>query len=150
GLDKPDATVTVRVTGADGKTVEHVLHVVKPRPGTPRDRGHELDARVDKSDVLVELGGEWALALMAAPERFRDRTGGRAEGVDGVKMERGARKVTFALADMAWRMTEPVDAEAEGVELNEFLKAVAPLRADERVAEKPADLKPYGLDKPQA
>jgi hypothetical protein len=51
-------------------------------------------------------------------------------------------------------MTEPMDAEAEHLELDDFVNALARLRADELVAEKPKatpeDLKPYGLDKPEA
>ena len=42
-----------------------------------------------------------------------------------------------------------VPAEAEQSELEDLVNALAPLRADELVAEKPADLKPYGLDKPE-
>ncbi len=41
-------------------------------------------------------------------------------------------------------------AEAEQSDLDELINALARLRADELVAEKPADLKPYGLDKPEA
>jgi hypothetical protein len=47
-------------------------------------------------------------------------------------------------------MTEPVPAEAEATSLDEFVRAASRLRADELVAEKPADLKAYGLDKPEA
>src|SRR5205823_562829 len=35
-------------------------------------------------------------------------------------------------------------------DLDDFVNAVARLRADRLVAEKPADLNPYGLDKPTA
>ena len=47
-------------------------------------------------------------------------------------------------------MTAPLEAEAEHLDLDDFLNGVARLRADELVAEKPADLKPYGLDRPEA
>ena len=69
---------------------------------------------------------------------------------DKIVLERGPRKATFASVDGTWKMTEPVAAAAEQTEVEEFINAVARLRADEMVAEKPADLKPYGLDKPQA
>src|SRR5207302_8024669 len=59
------------------------------------------------------------------------------------------RKVTFTRGDTAWSMTEPVKAEAEDAELDELVKSMRRLRAEEIVAEKGADLKPYGLDKPQ-
>jgi hypothetical protein len=50
-------------------------------------------------------------------------------------------------------MTDPVEAEAEHAEMEEVLfgkDGLAKLQADELVAEKPSDLKTFGLDKPAA
>jgi Domain of unknown function (DUF4340) len=52
--------------------------------------------------------------------------------------------------DGSWKLTQPIEAEAEQADLEEFLNGLSHLRADELVADKPADLKAYGLDKPQA
>jgi hypothetical protein len=67
-----------------------------------------------------------------------------------VFIDRGSRKAIFAKVDGTWKMTEPASADAEAAELDELLHAVSRLRADELVADKPADLKPYGLDNPEA
>ena len=48
------------------------------------------------------------------------------------------------------QLTEPVAADAEQTEMEDLINALARLRADELVADKPADLKPFGLDKPEA
>jgi hypothetical protein len=47
-------------------------------------------------------------------------------------------------------MTAPVEAKAENDPVEDFLNKAAKLEADELIADKPADLKPYGLDKPTA
>jgi hypothetical protein len=56
--------------------------------------------------------------------------------------------------DGTWKLTAPLDAEAEHTELDDFVNVLARLRADELESDKPKptadDLKPYGLDKPAA
>src|SRR5262249_16120245 len=81
--------------------------------------------------------------------KFRDRTLIRFADADRIVMERGPRKVTFAKVDGTWRMTAPLSAEAEAAALDELLNAVARLRPDELITDKPADLKPFGLDSPE-
>jgi len=51
--------------------------------------------------------------------------------------------------DGTWKMTEPQATEAEATDIDDLVGSLARLRADELVAEKPADLKPYGLDAPE-
>jgi hypothetical protein len=70
--------------------------------------------------------------------------------VDRVVLERGPRKAVFAKVEGTWKLIEPVEAAAEQTELDDFLNAVARLRADELVAENATDLRPYGLDRPEA
>jgi hypothetical protein len=64
-------------------------------------------------------------------------------------LERGDRKAVFAKVDGVWKMTAPVKAGAEDADLDDFLRGLYRLRADEIVAEKPGDKKPFGLDPPQ-
>ena len=68
---------------------------------------------------------------------------------DKVVITRNGKDVTFIKAGGNWKMKEPVEADAEDEALRELHDALARLRAEEIVAEKPADLKPYGLDKPE-
>jgi hypothetical protein len=56
--------------------------------------------------------------------------------------------VVFSKSDAAWQMTAPLKVDAEDAALDDFLKDLRRLRADEIVAEK-SDLKQFGLDRPQ-
>jgi Domain of unknown function (DUF4340) len=49
-----------------------------------------------------------------------------------------------------WRITKPIGAEASEDVVNNLVRAVARASVDETVDEKPKDLKPYGLEPPQA
>src|SRR5262249_40606067 len=95
-----------------------------------------------------------AKMLLAEPIQFRDRNLKRLADADRVELERGERrgpaKAVFAKVDGNWKMTAPVESDAEQADLDDFLNALLKLRADELVAEKPADLKPFGLDRPEA
>jgi hypothetical protein len=149
GLDAP-AVVTLRLSEG-GKPAERVLKIGKPvdeksPTGQPPDRF----AQVAGSQAVTVIAGPLADQLLAAPIRLRDRAIARFADADKVVLERGPRKATFANIDGTWKLTEPTEAAAEQTELDDFVNAVARLRADEMVAEKPGDLKPYGLDRPEA
>jgi hypothetical protein len=64
-------------------------------------------------------------------------------------MTRGGRHVAFAKVEGTWKMVQPVSAEAEQSELEDWVNALARLRADELLAEHPTDLHSVGLDRPQ-
>jgi hypothetical protein len=92
-----------------------------------------------------------AKRLLADPLKFRDRTLARFVDADRATLTRGDRTVTFAKQDGTWKVTEPLSADAEQSDLEEFANALARLRADELVEEKPNDVRlaDYGLDKPE-
>jgi hypothetical protein len=54
--------------------------------------------------------------------------------------------------DGSWKLTEPLTGDAEQDDLDDFVNALAKLRADELVSEKPSadELKRFGLDRPEA
>jgi Domain of unknown function (DUF4340) len=141
-LDPPAATVTLRLS--EGK--EHVLRLGKAAD----DKSGDRFAVVDKSNAVVVLAGPLAKRLTAAPLHYRDRTLARFADADRISLQRDRRKATFAKVDGTWKLVEPVQADAEQTELEDFLNALARLRADELVADTSDDLKPYGLDRPEA
>jgi hypothetical protein len=150
GLVEPAAVLVLRVTEGEGKTSEKVIkigHEVNsdPKAARPQDRY----AIVEGSEAVGTLPGALVDRLLAAPIKFRDRAIAKFADADKALLERGPRKATFALVDGTWKLTEPLQADAEQSDLEEFVNALARLRADELVEEKPADLKPYGLDKPE-
>jgi hypothetical protein len=145
GLDAPVAVLTLRLSG-DAKPPERVLKIGKVADKVAGDRL----VQVEGTSTVAVLPGELARRLVADPLKFRDRTLARFTDADRAILERGPRKATFAKIDGTWKLTEPLEAEAEQADLDDFINALARLKADELVAEKPASLKPYGLDRPTA
>ena len=148
GLDVPAAVVTIRVMAKD-KPTDSVLEIGKVDDEKGKERGDRF-ARLAGSNTVVVLPGALVKQLTAAPLAFRDRTIAKIGVPDKVTVERGGRKAVFVKAGAGWKMSEPLDTEAEQMELEDWLKAVSNLRANELVVEKAADVKPYGLDRPQA
>jgi hypothetical protein len=151
GLDVPSATVTL-VLEKDGKPVTHILKF--GAPVDPKAPDGDRYAQVEGSKVIAVLPRMIAKRLLDEPLKYRDKTlVKRLAEPDRVTMERGDRagdkKVVFTKADGNWKLTAPVTADAEHADMEDYLNALYKLRADEWVAEKPKDLKEYGLDKPE-
>jgi hypothetical protein len=145
GLDKPELTVKLYI-GGEKKMIE--LKVGKAADETSGDRFAQL---VD-SDKVVVLSGDLARRLFAPPLKFRDHTLARStDDVNRIVLERGDQKTVFVRTDGVWkRLLDNVEVEVDHEALEDFVNSAARFRADELVADKPADLKPYGLDQPQA
>jgi Domain of unknown function (DUF4340) len=146
GLSEPAAVWTLRSPGGEGKMGEHILKIGKEESAETGNRF----VLVEGAETVGVLPRELVRPLLAAPVAFRERTLARFADADRITLERGTRKAVFAKVDGNWKLTDPVTADAEQFELEDFLSAVARLRADELVADKPANLKPYGLDRPEA
>jgi hypothetical protein len=153
GLVKPAATIKLDVIGRGGKPSTKSLKIgalVSPT----RERG-EVDpmkphgdryAQTEGATTVVVLAGGIAKRLMAEPIKFRDRSLANFVTADKVVITRGGKDITFTKSGGAWKMNQPVEADAEDEALRELHDALARLRAEEIVTEKAADLKPYGLD----
>lgn len=151
GLDAPAAVVTVQFRGGgDPRAGERVLKIGKVVPNARPGAGVAPDRYVmaEGGSAVGVLSGGLAARLLADVLQFRDRNVAQLGDMDRAVLEQGPRKAAFAKSDGVWRLVRPTEAEAEQTALEEFLTSVAHLRADELVAEKPANLKPYGLDQP--
>jgi hypothetical protein len=144
GLDKPEATVAIKVEG--DKPTEYVLDVGK----VAQEGREERFALVKGSPKVGVLSGEVVKALLAGPLAYVDHQLARFSDADKLQMESGQRKATLRRLEGTWKMTEPISAPVEHDALEGFLDGLYRLRADELVAEKPSedDLKRYGLDRP--
>jgi hypothetical protein len=149
GLDEPAAVVTLRLAGAEGKKTELVLKVGKPV--AEAGKGGERFAQAQGSQTVVVLPAALADGLLGGPLGFRNRVVKTFVDADRAVLERGPRKAVFARVEGTWKLTEPLEAEADNAELDNLIQAVARLRASEFVADKLTDakLKVYGLDKPE-
>jgi hypothetical protein len=156
-LDKPVATLTIRLARTGGKPEEHLLKIGKvverdarSKGATTTDADGDRFAVVGNATAVFVLPGALVRQLTAPALQFRDRNLARLGDADRIILERDRRKAVFAKVDGTWKMTEPLQAEAEQTDLEEFAQTVARLRADELVAERPTELKPYGLERPLA
>jgi hypothetical protein len=148
GLDDPAAVLALRVSDAEGKMSERLLKIGESADAAGKTAGDRY-AMLEGTDKVAVLPGALVRQLVAKPIAFRDRAIARFVSADKVVLERGMRKATFAQVDGNWKMTEPLAADADQADLDDFINAVARLRADELVSEKPEDLKPFGLDPPE-
>jgi hypothetical protein len=149
GLDKPAAVVTLKLVDPTGAATEHVIKVGNPavEPGQ-KDSGQRY-ALVNKGDRVVVLSAALSKHLIAPALHFADRNLASFASVDQAVLERDNRRAVFS-KDNVWKMTAPVADEAEDAALDDLLRDLRRLRADELVAEKGADLKQFGLEKPEA
>jgi hypothetical protein len=148
GMDNPDAVVTLKAAATDAKAKPHMLRVGKAANGPGSAPGDRF-VQGDPADVVGVIPAALAERLLASSLQFHDHTLAQVSGVDRIFLERGPRKAVFANVDGTWKETSPVDAEVEQADLEDFLKTLGNLRADQLVADKPATLKPYGLDAPE-
>ena len=148
GLAEPAATLTLKV-GDQNK----VLKVGGPVDAAEPDGDRYAVAVPADPKAAVTVGvlpAALANRLLAPPLKFRDKALAKFVDAEKITLARGDRNVTFAKVDGTWKVTEPAKADAEQTDLDEFVNAAAKLRADELEADKPDDLKPFGLDKPEA
>ncbi|HET6572981.1 MAG TPA: DUF4340 domain-containing protein [Fimbriiglobus sp.] len=149
GLKDPAATVTLTV-GLE-KPETKILKLGNPVDAAKPDGDrYALAEHKDGPVVVGVLSGALAKRLLAEPIKFRDRSLAKFVDADRLTLTRGDRTVTFAKVAGTWKVTQPVQADAEQTGLDELVNTLASLRADELAAEKPADLKPFGLDSPEA
>lgn len=145
GLDVPAATLILQRTGTPG-AADWQLKI-----GAATDGGRFAAAGTDTVFVLPDSKADpLATRLLADPIKFRDRALARFNDADRIIVSHGGRAATFSRRDGFWKMTAPMAADAESGEIDELVLAAGRLRADELIADKPADLAPYGLEKPQA
>lgn len=149
GLDPPEAVVTLKMS-PNAKEAPRILKLGKPVDGANKTVAKPPDrfAQLDGSPIVGVVSGALCQKLLAGPLQFRDRMVAQFTDADRIVLERGPRRAVFAKVEGSWKMTKPLAGEAEQTELEDFVNAVARLKADELVTEKASDVKPYGLDKP--
>ena len=106
-------------------------------------------AQAEGATTVVAISGNIAKKLLAEPIKFRDRALANFLTADKIVVTRNGKDVTFLKAGGNWKLKEPLETDAEDEALRELHDGLARLRAEEIVAEKPADLKTYGLESPE-
>ncbi|MCZ2341046.1 MAG: DUF4340 domain-containing protein [Bacteroidales bacterium] len=151
GLDKPTATLTLTVglETPSTRTLRLGKLVDEKKPAAGR---YAVVVPVDPKAPLTVAVLPTTLTdqLLAGPLAFQDRTLARFVDADRIQLTRGERTITFRKVGGSWKVTAPLSADAEQGALDDLINTVARLRAAEWVAVKPKELKPFGLDSPEA
>jgi Domain of unknown function (DUF4340) len=153
-LNPPRFTVTVRLAG---ETAPRRLNV-----GSKTPTGADLYATIEGQPKLVLLSSYVEDSLNKTPFSFREKSVLKfaREGVDSLTIEAtGNPTVSLTKKGNDWRLLKPVDAKVDFGSVDTVVSKVAQAKMKAIVAPDatkpsaeitPADLKKYGLDKPQA
>ena len=147
GLDKPDATIAITLSGE--KTETHTIALGKTDPLGGRY------ARVDGGKAVALIPSSAADALARKKFEYADRTLLSFDPTTLVGLTRKQGKEELELAPAAaigWDMLKPAKQKADQPFMDELAEALSRLRA-ERVAaygKKEQVFKQYGLDSPTA
>jgi hypothetical protein len=141
GLDKPAAGVTLALK--DGKTLSLQL-------GARTPTGVWVYAR-EKDKPPVFTVSDSVLRLATAPVAdFRDKTilAFDATSVRGLDVTIGGETLALDHAGSVWNIIRPAARRADADLIGDFLGKLGAARIKEFVAESPASLAPWGLDRP--
>ncbi|HZZ78164.1 MAG TPA: DUF4340 domain-containing protein [Gemmataceae bacterium] len=147
GLDQPTAVVTLYLEDLGRK---HVIKVGNLSKDATHNDTDERFAQVDDKAMVIVLSPELSRSLVAPALFYADRNLASFSGADRAELTRGGRTFVFTREDKGWQMTQPTKGKADSTELDDLVRGLQRLRADEIVAEKAGDLKKYGLDMPVA
>ncbi len=142
GLEPPRAVVRV---GARGRWHEVWI-------GDQAPMGDLVYVRLDGGTDVLAVPRETAEALPARAEDFRDRALLYGAPTDVARMDIAARGgfIQVVLRGGEWRITQPVDARADGEKVGHLLAALFGARVERFVGEAGADLVAYGLGQEDA
>lgn len=146
GLSNPRIAVSFKAAGdADYRH----LYI-----GDKTPTGQDLFARRgdEKKVFLISSFQESALGKSAFDLRDKSILKVDREKVDGLDLTAGAQTVTIAKDGTEWKLTRPVQARADYGTVEGLIGRLQSARMKSIVADEAgaADLKKYGLDKPQA
>lgn len=146
GLDQPTAILKLELLGKGGRPTEKSLKIGAVTDTTKPDGDRYV--QLEGNSTIVVLSGPMAKRLLAEPVKFRERSLASFVTADKITITRDGKDASF-IKSGTWKMNDPVAADAEDEAMRELHDQLARLRAEEIVAEKAADLKLYGLDKPE-
>jgi hypothetical protein len=142
GLEKPRASVTVRTPRG-----ESTLFL-----GNEARQGDALYVQFKGSKDVHLVDKYLATRLEKKLEDYRERGlfDFTADAVQRLELRGGGKLVELARTNQDWRIVQPLSVRADRNKVDEFLRQVASLRADDFLSEDPASSRDFGLDEPSA
>lgn len=145
GLEPPKFSVSVKTAGGAAPKVVHF--------GEKTPTGADLYARVAGDPRLIVVSGYLEDSLNKSTFGLRDKAALQFERdlVDAVSIDvTGSPALAFAKRGDAWRFTRPYDASADAASIDGMIGRLATARMSAiESKDGTADLKKFGLDKPQ-
>ena len=146
GLEPPRFVVSFKTAG---DATPRRLQVGKRTP-----TGGDLYARVEGDPKVFLISSYLEDSLNKSTFKLRDKTvlEFNREGVDTLTVEsQGGKPMSFVKRDSTWRFTAPIDAKADFSAVDGLVSRIAQARMKTiESSGGEADLKKFGLDKPQA
>lgn len=148
GLEPPAAIITLTI-GEKGE--QKTLRLGNPVDAAKPDGERYATVETPNPEAIVGiLPAVLANKLLTPVVGFRDHTLAKFVDADKAVLDRGDRKLTFAKVGAGWKVIEPLVTAAESGDLESLIADCGKLRVDTWVAPRTGDLKPFGLDKPEA
>jgi hypothetical protein len=150
GLEPAEAVLTLTI---GEKLEQKVLRIGRPVDAAKPtgDRYAAVESATVEATVGI-LPANLVNKLLAPPVSFRDRTIARFVDADSLTLERPGRTITFTKVAGTWKVTQPLNADADQPALDDLVNELAQLRASDWVAfqPNPQQIKDFGLENPQA
>ncbi len=144
GLDPPGTEVTFR-TSAD--SVPKRLLIGGKTPGSG-----ELYAQTDRSGAVVLIASFHENTFNKGTFELREKAILKFDRTkaDGLEIDHGSTALAFAKSgDVDWSMLQPFAARGDFSAIDGAISVLASTQVQKFVSEVAADLKPYGLDRPE-
>jgi hypothetical protein len=150
GLAPPRFSVGYRVSG--DPTMHRLLVGIKTTTGS------DLYVQVEGQPKVFLIGGFLEDTLNRTPFSLREKTVLKfaRESADRVTIDQGGKVITLAKSGVtAWRMTAPTESRADMSTIDGVISKMSQakmkaIETTDAAGPSAADLKKYGLDKPQA
>jgi hypothetical protein len=142
GLDRPDMVVELIESDISKRLL------LKKAP----DRGVGLYALVEPGEGVVSTDARLLSDLSRSPAELRDRHLLRFDvaNVNGVTLQRGEHTIVLVKEKDTWRITAPIDAEANAGAIYDLLHTLKDLRYLDIAQEGARNVGRYGLRTPHA
>ncbi|MCC7519587.1 MAG: DUF4340 domain-containing protein [Verrucomicrobiae bacterium] len=140
GLEKPRASVIVRTPKGESTLLL----------GNEARQGDALYVQV-KGDKDVHLVDKYlATRLEKKLEDYRERAlfDFAADEVQRLELRGGGKLIEMARTNQLWRIVQPLNARADRGKMDEFLRELTSLRAEDFLSEDPAASREFGLEEP--
>jgi hypothetical protein len=140
GLEKPRASVTLRTPKS-----ESTLFL-----GNEARQGDALYVQVKGSREVHLVDKYLATRIEKKIEDYRERSLFEFTGdqVQRIELRAAGKLVELARTNQNWRIVQPLNARADRNKVDEFLRQLASLRADDFLSEDPAASREYGIEEP--